>query len=59
MQMKFQKAAVDNPLGNEAVVDKIFPGEITDRLLAYEYTHAGEDYTVQQAPLLVQVLVQR
>ena len=40
-----QKAAVDNQFGNEAVVDKIFAGEITDRLLAYEYTHAGEDYT--------------
>ena len=33
---------------NEAVVAFAFAGEVTDKILAFEYSHCGENYTAEQ-----------
>jgi hypothetical protein len=39
-----RSATVDNR-NNEAVIQSTFAGEFTDKIFAFEYAHAGEEYT--------------
>jgi len=44
--------ATVNNRNNEAQVISAFSGEITDFILAFEYTHAGENYTTANSTIL-------